>query len=173
VGAGGRGERLGSWDPASIRAVSHPSGGPAGYSGTPLARKLGIKPEHRVVLVAAPAGFDLGPLPPGVRVSRVGPHGAPPATGADVTVVFCQDRATLARWFGSLKANLPPAASLWVAWPKKAAKIPTDLDEALVREHGLAGGLVDVKICAVDQTWSGLKFLYRLGERPNASRTQA
>ena len=153
--------------------MSDQSGGPAGYSGTPLPRKLGIKPEHRVVLVAAPAGLDLGPLPPGVRVSRVGAHQRPAAAGADVSVVFCPDQAALARWFGPLKATLPPSASLWVAWPKKAARIPTDLDETLVREHGLAGGLVDVKICAVDQTWSALKFVYRLTDRPSVSSTQA
>jgi hypothetical protein len=148
---------------------------PAGYSGTPLPRKLGIKPEHRVQLVCAPAGFDLGPLPTGASVRRVPAHGLSRGgpEPADVSLLFCRDRATLTQWFGPLKAQLPVAAALWVAWPKKAAKTGTDLDEQFVREHGLAAGLVDVKICAVDQVWSGLKFVYRLSDRPSVSKTQA
>jgi hypothetical protein len=149
---------------ASIRAVSDQ----AGYSGTPLPRKLGINPEHRVLLVEAPTGFDLGPLPPGATVSH-----EPSSGPADITLVFCRDRASLIRWFAPLKAQLAPAAALWIAWPKKAAKIQTDLDEQFVREHGLAGGLVDVKICAVDQVWSGLKFVYRLSDRAGLSESGA
>ena len=145
----------------------------AGYSGTPLPRKLGIKPEQSVLLVGAPVGFDLVGLPPGASVIRTATADGLPPGGADVTIVFCADQAGLRRWFGPLKATLRPSGSLWIAWPKKAAKVPTDLDEARVREHGLAGGLVDVKICAVDRTWSGLKFVYRLADRSSASRTQA
>ncbi len=146
---------------ASIRAVTDQT---SGYSGTPLPRKLGIKPEHRVLLVHAPDGFDLGALPPGVTVIRT--DRLPVDEPADVTLVFCRDRATLVRWFAPLKATLPPAAALWVAWPKKAAKIPTDVGERVVHEHGLASGLVDVKVCAVDQTWSAFKFVHRLVDRP-------
>ena len=150
------------------------AGEPSGYSGTPLPRKLGVKPEHRVLLVGAPDGFALAGLPPGVSVTaRLACSEEPvPPGGHDVTVAFCADRAALELCFGPLKAALSPAASLWVAWPKKAAKVPTDLDEAAVREHGLAGGLVDVKICAIDRTWSGLKFVYRLADRSSVSSTQ-
>ncbi len=142
---------------------------PAGYSGTPLPRKLGIKAEQYVRLVRAPAAFDLGELPAGVTVSRSDqPSGLP-----DLTLLFCPDRATLERWFGPLKAELGANGTLWVAWQKQANKIPTDIGERGVREHGLAGGLVDVKICAIDSVWSGIKFVYRLSDRPNVSRTQA
>ncbi len=148
----------------------------SGYSGTPLPRKLGIKAEHRVLLVDAPTGFELGALPPGATVSHdLNSHdvkGRP-----DVTLAFCRDQPAMIRWFAPLKAELGPAAALWIAWPKKAAriaaKIDTDIDEQFVREHGLAGGLVDVKVCAVDEVWSGLKFVYRLSDRPSVSSTQA
>jgi hypothetical protein len=154
-----------AWAPATIRTVSEP----AGYSGTPLPRKLGIKAEQHVRLVGAPDSFDLGELPAGVTVSRADePSGWP-----DVTLLFCRDRATLERWFGPLKAELAASGTLWVAWQKKASKVPTGLGEHGVREHGLAGGLVDVKICAIDAVWSGIKFVYRLSDRPNVSRTQA
>jgi len=146
---------------------------PAGYSGTPLARKLGIKAEQRAVLFGAPAGFDVGPLPPGAAIDCIPVSEVDAAAPGDVTVIFCPDRATLVSTFGPLMLKLEPSAGLWVAWPKRAAKVATDLDESLVREHGLACGLVDVKVCAVDQTWSGLKFVYRLADRANASRTQA
>ena len=89
---------------------------------------------------------------------------------ADVTLLFCRDRATLVRWFAPLTATLPAAAALWVAWPKKAAKITTDVGERVVHEHGLAGGLVDVKVCAVDQTWSAFKFVHRLVDRPKLEK---
>ncbi len=141
-----------------------------GYSGTPLPKKLGIKPEHAVLLAGAPATFVLGPLPEGVEVER-GTNGR--HERFDVVLGFCPDLATLLRSFGSWKAALGPASALWVAWPKKASKVTTDLTEAGVREHGLANGLVDVKICAVDQVWSALKFVYRTADRPTVSRTQA
>ena len=91
----------------------------------------------------------------------------------DVELVFCPDRAALEDWFEPLMASLGPASSLWVAWPKKASKVATDLDENGVRDHGLTAGLVDVKICAIDAVWSGLKFVYRRSDRPTASSTQA
>src|SRR4051794_11620171 len=97
---------------------------PAGYSGTPLPRKLGVKPESRVLLVDAPDDFVLDPLPPGVTISRRAI--SPPY---DVIVVFCPDRKTLERRFAALTRRLTTAGALWVAWPKKASKVPTDLDE--------------------------------------------
>jgi hypothetical protein len=132
---------------------------PAGYSGTPLPRKLGIKEGHRVLLAAAPDGFDLGPLP-GVTVQRR-------ATGSayDVIVVFTPDRRALEKRFVPLTARLVSNGGLWVAWPKRSSGLATDLDENVVRDVGLAAGLVDNKVCAIDATWSGLRFVVRLRDR--------
>jgi hypothetical protein len=137
----------------------------AGYSGTPLPAKLGLRPGARVALVRAPAGFEsaLQPLPDGVRVLR---RLAPPV---DAVVCFCPTRRHLERDFGRLAAILPPAGALWVAWPKKASGVPTDLTEGSVREVGLAGGLVDNKVCAIDGTWSGLRFVRRSRDRPTTT----
>ena len=133
---------------------------PAGYSGTALPTKLGIKRSHRVLLLGAPEGFDLGPLPDEVTV-RTRVSGPP----YDVALVFCKDRATLVRRWPGVHAAVTPAGRLWVAWPKKAGGLATDLDEGAVREHGLGHGRVDVKVCAVDATWSGLAFVVRLRDR--------
>ena len=131
----------------------------AGYSGTPLPKKLGIKPGHRVLLLSAPEPFELA-LPEGVRVGRA-------ARGkADVIVSFHTDRADLARRMPKLRAAMEPAAGLWIAWPKRASKVPTDLTEDVVRELALANTLVDNKVCAIDETWSGLRLVYRLRDRP-------
>jgi hypothetical protein len=133
----------------------------AGYSGTPLPRKLGIKPEARVGLVGAPDGFDevLGELPPGVTVSRR-------LRGSfDVLVAFFLARSELERRLPALKGALDHAGGLWVAWPKRSSGIATDLGDGPVREVGLAAGLVDNKVCAIDETWSGLRFVYRLADR--------
>ena len=134
---------------------------PAGYSGTPLARKLGIKTGHRVGLIGAPNGFEemLEGLPDDVRLSRRA------AGRFDVMVYFTRRSAELARRFGKLAAKLDKAGGLWVAWPKKSSGVATDVVEGVVRRIGLAGGLVDNKICAVDDTWSGLRFVYRLKDR--------
>ncbi len=138
----------------------------AGYSGTPLPKKLGIKPECRLALVNAPAYFanTLGELPPGVRPAamRRGPY--------DVIVLFARDDRELARALPAARARLDPAGGLWVAWPKKASGIPTDVTESQVRTRGLATGLVDNKVCAIDDTWSGLRFVVRLQDRPRANR---
>jgi hypothetical protein len=133
----------------------------AGYSGTPLVQKLGIKPDARVYFANAPADFPvtLGPLPTGAEV--VGPS----AKRLDFALLFVTDRAALAKQFAKVAARLQPAGMLWVAWPKKTSGVPTDLTENVVREIGLEAGLVDVKVCAVDDTWSGLKFVYRLKDR--------
>jgi len=135
---------------------------PAGYSGTPLPRKLGIAAGHSVLLAGAPDGFDLGPLPAGVTV-----HRRRTRDRYDVVLGFCADTATLLAGFERWKALLGPADALWVAWPKRASGVSTDLTENTVREHALAGGLVDVKVCAVDRVWSGLKLVYRLSDRPS------
>ena len=144
----------------------------AGYSGTPLPRKLGIKDGHRVLLAAAPHGFDLGPLPSGVELVS-GEPSRPAREPFDVVLDFCRDRNELVASFAPLAAQLGPSSSLWVAWPKKASKVPTDLDENVVRDHGLEVGLVDVKVAAVDEVWSGLKFVYRLSDRAKVSSTHA
>ena len=131
----------------------------SGYSGTPLPAKLGIKAGTRLLLDQVPTGWQLAGSPTGVH-TRAGrdPY--------DVIVLFCPDVATLERRFGPLAARLTTAGALWVCWPKQSSGVVTDLGEALVREHGLAAGLVDVKIAAVDSTWSGLKFVRRLRDRP-------
>jgi hypothetical protein len=135
----------------------------AGYSGTPLPRKLGIKPGARVALLGAPRGFEdtLGELPAGVEVRRA-------ARGTfDVVVAFFKPRADLERRLPALRAALEPAGGLWIAWPKRASGVATDLSEGVVRELGLAAGLVDNKVCAIDHTWSGLRLVYRLRDRPS------
>jgi hypothetical protein len=137
----------------------------AGYSGTPLPAKLGIAPGCRLLLAGAPAGFDLGPLPAGVAAHRRAGAGR-----YDVVVVFCPDRAALVRRFAGLAGRLTPRGALWVCWPKRASGVRTDLTEGTVREIGLASGLVDVKVAAIDPTWSGLKFVYRLADRPAVPR---
>jgi hypothetical protein len=134
----------------------------AGYSGTPLPRKLGIAPGSRVLLVGAPEDFaeqTLGPLP-GVELHRRA--GRSPY---DVVLAFAPDRRALADRFGPASRRLTTAGGLWVAWPKKSSGVPTDLDDNVVREFGLATGLVDNKVCAMDATWSGLRFVVRLRDR--------
>jgi hypothetical protein len=137
----------------------------AGYSGTPLPRKLGIREGSRLLLVAAPGDFaaTLGQLPPGIELLETG------AAEVDVAVVFVRDFAALSARFASLAAALQPAGGLWVAWPKRSSGVATDLDENIVRELGLAAGLVDNKVCAIDETWSGLRFVWRLRDRPKRS----
>jgi hypothetical protein len=137
--------------------VTFPSG--SGYSGTPLPTKLGIRPGAQVLLDGAPADFDLGPLPEQVTLHT---H---PSASYDVAVLFCLDHARLAQRWPVLHKKVTPAGKLWVAWPKKASGIPTDLGEGPVREFGLAHGRVDVKVCAIDATWSGLAFVVRVADR--------
>ncbi len=135
----------------------------AGYSGTPLPQKLGIKPAHRVALVASPTGFreTWGALPDEVKV-QVGLRGTAPL---DVIVWFFTEKATLVEKLESMRARMGPAAGLWVAWPKKASKVPTDMTEDVVRAVALPTGLVDNKVCAIDDTWSGLRLVIRLALR--------
>lgn len=132
----------------------------AGYSATPLAAKLGIRSGARVAFHHAPAGFRdlLEPWPEAAVVARR-------ATSLDLVVVFAERAESLAKEFTPAARSLVPQGSLWVAWPKKAARVPTDLTEDRVRAIGLAAGLVDVKVCAIDEKWSGLKFVVRTADR--------
>lgn len=135
----------------------------AGYSGTPLAKKLGIKPGATIAFDGEPPSFrgDLElDLLDGVAVR-------PRVSGPlDVIVVFVRDRAGLVRRFPVAKRALHEKGGLWVAWPKRASGVATDLTENVVRDVGLAQGLVDTKVCAVDDTWSGLRFVWRKENRP-------
>jgi hypothetical protein len=126
-----------------------------GYSGTPLAKKLGLKEGQRVALFGAPPDFrdTLTPIPPGIQWQ------ADLRAPIDCVVLFAPAEATLDRALGSAAAALTSAGMLWVAWPKKASRVPTDLTEDRVRARGLAAGLVDVKVCAITEVWSGLKFV--------------
>jgi hypothetical protein len=133
-----------------------------GYSGKPLVSKLGIKPGQRVSIVGAPAGFRLAGLPEGVALT-----GARSAE-LDLILLFVPDRALLRKEFLRHAKRLKQAGQLWVAWPKKASKVATDLTEDGVREICLPTGFVDVKVCAVDDTWSGLKLVRRLSQRSKA-----
>jgi len=127
----------------------------AGYSGTPLPRKLGVTPASRVLVLNAPDGFDPG-APFHRRAGRE-PY--------DVVILFCADIATLRRQFVRAADRHSTAGTIWVCWPKKASGIATDLTENDVRDYGLDNGQVDVKIAAIDATWSGLKFVTRLRDR--------
>jgi hypothetical protein len=129
-----------------------------GYSGTPLERKLGIKPGHRLALLGAPDGFQLD-LPDDVTVKRRA------AGKADVIVAFFTARAELERRLPALRALMEPAAGLWIAWPKRASNVPTDITEDVLREVALPTGLVDNKVCAIDATWSGLRLVIRKDQR--------
>lgn len=136
-----------------------------GYSGTPLARKLGIKEGSRVALLGAPERFDkqLAPLPDGVRILRR------LAPDLDVALLFVTERRELERRFPQVAGSITPAGGFWVAWPKRASKVPTDLTEDVLREVGLPQGLVDNKVCAVTEVWSGLRFVWRKENRPDPS----
>jgi len=138
---------------------------PAGYSGTPLPKKLGIRAGHRIRLIGGPEGFGvtLGELPEPVAVVPADDEGGAPL---DLVLFFTDSAEALRGRFDALAASLRPAGMLWVAWPKKASKVPTDLTEDVVRRVALERGMVDVKVCAIDATWSGLKLVYRLADRP-------
>jgi hypothetical protein len=133
----------------------------AGYSGTPLAHKLGIKRGSRVDLVEAPAGFgaQLEPLPPDVDLSS--DHTVP----ADVIVLFVEDAASLRNALETAMRVLPADGGLWIAWRKGGGRVAGALTESAVRAAGLAVGLVDNKICAIDESWSGLRFVVRTADR--------
>lgn len=128
-----------------------------GYPETPLAKKLGLKPAGRVCVIGAPDGYEawLHPLPDGL-VLEPQAHDR-----TDLVHLFTTDKAELARQLAELRQRLNPAATLWVSWPKKASRVPTDITEDTIRELGLPMGWVDVKVCAVSDIWSGLKLVVR------------
>lgn len=132
----------------------------AGYSGTPLPEKLGLKPGQRVHLSAAPDGFaaSLGPLPAQARLAARGAF--------DLAVCFVRNARELSAALEKARVRLDPAGALWIGWPKKASKISTDVSEPVIRAAALACGLVDVKVCAIDEVWSGLKLVVRRKDRP-------
>ena len=133
----------------------------AGYSGTPLPKKLGIKEGSRVALINAPKDFEseLGELPDNVEFIKR------PTKSLDIILFFVLTERALAQDFAKLAAKITANGMIWIAWPKKSSGVVTDLSEQRVRELGLNAGLVDVKVCAIDETWSGLKFVYRLKDR--------
>lgn len=130
---------------------------PAGYSGTPLSKKLGYSAAARVLLIDAPQHYAsmLEPLPPGVVFGRS------PSERTDMAHVFATARAKLAQQLGVLRSKLRPDAAVWVSWPKKSAGVATDITEDTIREVALPLGYVDIKVCAVDDVWSGLKLVVR------------
>ena len=134
-----------------------------GYSGTPLPQKLGIKPGFRVCLVNDPSEVrtELSEALTSCNLA----HDL--RSQLDFVMVFTKSRADVSRQFARLTKALAPAGMLWVSWPKKSSGVATDLDENVVREIGLSAGLVDVKVCAVTEVWSGLKFVRRLKDRKN------
>jgi hypothetical protein len=133
----------------------------AGYSGTPLPKKLGIKDGTRLALLASPKGFKLAPLPAGVEI-RTQARGK-----LDVILFFATRRRELERRFPVMARALVATGGLWVAWPKKASGVATDLTFEPVQEIGLEYGLVDNKVCAIDDVWSGLRFVRRVADRPS------
>lgn len=134
----------------------------AGYSGTPLIKKLGIKEGFRIGLVGSPKGFqkELGSLPNAAKFVSCSTN------SLDLIVLFVRSETELKNKFTLLASSLSAKGALWVAWPKKSSGVLTDLSFTNVQAIGLDQGLVDVKICAVNDIWSGLKFVYRLKDRP-------
>jgi len=132
----------------------------AGYSGTPLLKKLGIKPGYKMIIIGEPALYWdwLSPLPEGADVK-------PKSDEVDFVHLFVKERKIFEREFLRHKKRLKKDGMFWISWPKKSSKVLSDLDETIIREFGLKNGLVDVKVCAVDETWSGLKFMFRLKDR--------
>ena len=130
----------------------------AGYSGTPLPKKLGIKDQFRVTLLAMPVDVtaELKEALAGCRAAK---------NNLDFALMFVKTKADLKKRFAPTAKQLAPAGMLWVSWPKKTSGVASDLDENLVREIGLDAGLVDVKVCAVNEVWSGLKFVRRVKDR--------
>lgn len=151
------------------RTVSRAAPPAAGYSGTPLSKKLGIFPGAQVHVVGGPANYEslLTPLPAAVRfVANID-------EATDIVHLFCTRRADLERRLRAILPRIRPDAAIWVSWPKKASGVATDITENTIREVALPLGLVDVKVCAVDATWSGLKLMVRVANRPSGRRKHA
>ena len=140
----------------------------AGYSGTPLPQKLGIKPQLRVALVDLPSEVDAE-----LKAALVGCRKVKDGKEAlDFALVCVETQVELKKHFAQFKKQLAPAGMLWVSWPKKSSGVASDLDENVVRQIGLKAGLVDVKVCAVSEVWSGLKFVIRLKGRKGKGAKQ-
>ena len=131
----------------------------SGYSGTPLAKKLGIKEDSKVLLSGAPRGFEIPDLPPGAKVSSRA------KSDVDVVLLFATERRALVEAFAKATTCTKPNGGVWIVWPKKASKIPTDITEDALREDLLGTGWVDNKVCAVSETLSGLRFVLRKENR--------
>jgi len=131
----------------------------AGYSGTPLIKKLGIKPDDKILFVNEPASIykDLGTLPT-VESGKIKTH-------YDYVHYFTREKSDLEKFFPEAKKVLDKNGMIWISWPKKSSGVATDLDENIIRDIGLAEGLVDVKVAAIDAIWSALKFVYRVQDR--------
>jgi len=136
----------------------------AGYSGTPLAKKLGIKPNYRVAFADIPAEVE-AELQDALSACDLAKDGR-----FDIIMIFTKQRAELKRQFSRLAKQLTPAGMLWISWPKKISGVATDLDENEVRRIGLDAGLVDIKVCAVNNVWSGLKFVIPVKDRAKKGR---
>ncbi|OAI39082.1 hypothetical protein AYO40_06105 [Planctomycetaceae bacterium SCGC AG-212-D15] len=134
----------------------------AGYSGTPTAQKLGIKPGSCVFVQGAPSAYEelLGPIPTGVQMQDA------VNASTDIVHLFADSKAELARALQRSLQHMRPDAALWVSWPKKVSKVPTDITEDTIRELAFPLGLVDIKVCAVNDVWSGLKLVIRKENRP-------
>lgn len=134
----------------------------AGYSGTPLLKKLGIKAGHAVFVINEPDLYWdwVSPLPEGVQVKN-----RPTVHSLDFVHLFVKERKTFEKETMRCKKFLKPDGMIWISWPKKSSKVPTDLDENVIRDFALKNGLVDVKVCAVDDTWSGLKLVIPVKDR--------
>ena len=133
----------------------------AGYSGTPLVRKLGVRPNEYLIALNAPEHYArlLEDLPEGVKLTKR------LTAGARFVHLFVKERVELVTRLRELRRQLDDAGTLWISWPKKAAKVPTDITEDVIRAEALPLGFVDVKVCAVDETWSGLKLMIRRENR--------
>ena len=133
----------------------------AGYSGTPLLKKLGIKPNFTLWIINPPENYFamLGELPEHVQLNNEG------GNHYNFIHIFTKSQTELKEQLPQLKTSLAKDGMLWISWPKKASKVPTDLDGNIVRQIGLDAGLVDIKVAAVDEIWSGLKFVYRKADR--------
>ena len=129
----------------------------SGYSGTALAKKLGIKPGSRLLLVGAPDQYVdlLAPLPAGIQFDQQ------LSEATDIVQVFSTERIQLEQQLASYRAKLKPTGAIWVSWPKKSARVPTDITEDIIRDIALPLGFVDIKVCAVNEVWSGLKLVIR------------
>lgn len=138
--------------------ASAPTAATAGYSGTPLTKKLGLTANSRMYTIGAPPDYAawLGPLPPGATISA-----RAPSTGCEFVHIFVRSMAELDRGLPSARRAITPAGAIWVSWPKKSSGIPSDVSENAIRDHALRTDLVDVKVCAVTEIWSGLKLVVR------------